>query len=150
MKQSSDARFRELVEKLRARGGRITPQRMAIVRVLADSATHPSAEDVYRKIRAQFPTTSLATVYKVIAQLKEMGEVLELGFADGSSRYDGHNPKPHAHLICVRCQKILDPDVGGLDTLPTEVARAAGYRLVGHRFDIYGVCPDCRTAEELH
>jgi len=147
MNQSPDARYEELIAKLRARGGRITPQRMAIVRILADAAGHPSAEEIYHQIRMRFPTTSLATVYKVIAALKEMGEVLELGFADGSSRYDGHNPHPHAHLICVRCRKIVDPRVEGLNAVPQDVARAEGYLLVGHRFDIYGICPECRAAE---
>lgn len=148
MEQTPDARFEELIRKMRARGGRITPQRVAIVRILAESSGHPSAEEIYRRIRRQFPTTSLATVYKVISLLKEMGEVLELGFADGSSRFDGHNPRPHAHLICVRCQKIIDPEAGSLEALPRDIAAASGYQLIAHRFDIYGICPDCRAAEE--
>jgi Fur family transcriptional regulator, peroxide stress response regulator len=149
MRETTQGRYEELIDKLRSRGCRITPQRLAIVRILAESTGHPTAERVYEQIKERFPTTSLATVYKLIATLKDMGEVLELGFADGSRRYDGNNPLPHAHLICTKCRSIIDPEVGHLEALPQEIARHAGYRLVGHRFDIYGICPDCCSREEL-
>ena len=82
-----------------------------------------------------------------IATLKEMGEVLELGFPNGSNRYDGNKAYPHTHLICVKCQDIKDPEVEDLEILPKQVAQRAGYRLVSHRFDIYGICPRCQSAE---
>jgi Fur family peroxide stress response transcriptional regulator len=132
------------VERLRERGYRSTPQRLAILRVLAESEGHPSAEQVYERIRETYPTTSLGTVYKVIGMLKEMGEVLELGFADDSNRYDGSRPYPHPHLICVRCRKIMDPQVSLVDDLTQEVAELTGYEVISHRLDFYGVCPDCR------
>lgn len=141
------ARLEELVSKLRERDYRITPQRLAILKILAVSDNHPSVEQVYEQIRREFPTTSLATVYKTIATLKEMGEVLELGFADCASRYDGKRPKPHTHLICVKCRTILDPDVKNLESVPLHVAQQAGFRLVSHRFDIYGLCPRCQSEE---
>ena len=55
------------------------------------------------KVKKVFPTTSLATVYKTVALLKELNEVLELGFPEGSNRYDGNKPYPHPHLICTKC-----------------------------------------------
>lgn len=142
------ARMDELIEKLRERDYRITPQRLAILKILAVSDGHPSAEQIYERIKGDFPTTSLATVYKTIATLKEMDEVLELGFADDSNRYDGNKPYPHVHLICVKCRSIIDPEVESIELLPQQVAQGAGYRLVSHRFDIYGICPRCQ-AEEL-
>ncbi len=139
------ARLEELVARLRERDYRITPQRLAILRILAVSENHPSVEQVYEQIRREFPTTSLATVYKTIATLKEMGEVLELGFADCGSRYDGKRPSPHTHLICVKCRAIIDPEVENLETVPLRVAQQAGFRLISHRFDIYGLCPHCQS-----
>ncbi len=147
MHQESSVRYESMVAKLRARGCRITPQRLAILRVLAESDGHPTAETVYARITDRFPTTSLATVYKTIAALKAANEVLELGFADGCSRYDGNRPKPHPHLICVRCRKITDHDAPGFEALPEEIAKQSGYRLVSHRFDVYGLCPDCTQNE---
>ena len=81
-----------MLARLRERDFRITPQRLAILKILAASRRHPSVDEIYQEVRAEFPTTSLATVYKTIALLKELNEVLELGFPDGSNRYDGSNP----------------------------------------------------------
>ncbi|MGC8878236.1 MAG: Fur family transcriptional regulator [Anaerolineae bacterium] len=142
----SERRLEELIEKLRKRGCRITPQRLAILRILTSSENHPSVEDIYEQLRVQFPTTSLATVYKMIAMLKEMNEVLELEFRDRSNRYDGNRPYPHTHLICLRCGAIQDPEQSELENLPRQIALHAGYQLVSHRFDIYGICPACQAA----
>jgi Fur family peroxide stress response transcriptional regulator len=87
---------------------------------------------------------SLATVYKTLDVLKDIHEVLELGFGDDANRYDGRHPGPHPHLICVQCHKIIDPDVNLADKLIHQVSQLSGFRIVGHRFDIYGVCPKCQ------
>jgi Fur family peroxide stress response transcriptional regulator len=139
----SQARFETLVNKLKQRGYRLTPQRAAILRIFALSHDHPSVEQVYNQIREQFPMMSLATVYKTVALLKEEGEILELGFANGSTHYDGNRPYPHPHLICVRCHRIIDSDGQTLDQLSSELAEKYGYRLITHRLDIFGICPSC-------
>jgi Fur family peroxide stress response transcriptional regulator len=139
-------RFEELVAKLRERQYRLTPQRIALLRLLAASDGHPSASQLYEQMKDQFPTTSLATVYKTLNVLKEIGEVLELGFSGDDNRYDGNKPYPHPHLICIRCHKILDPEVSLAQSLIQEVAQSSGYRIVGHRLDFYGLCPDCQDS----
>lgn len=140
------ARFEELVGKLRKRDYRLTPQRIALLRLLAASNGHPSAHQLYDQMKEQFPTTSLATVYKTLNVLKEMDEVLELGFSGDDNRYDGNKPFPHPHLICIRCQKILDSEVNLDQGLIQEVAQSSGYQIVGHRLDFYGLCPECKDA----
>jgi Fur family transcriptional regulator, peroxide stress response regulator len=137
-------RFDELMEIFRQRGTRLTPQRVAILRLLAESRAHPSAAHLFSQIKKQFPTTSLATVYKTLTLLKEMGQVLELGFGEDDKRYDGNIPHPHPHLICIRCHSIIDPEVTVLPHLEKEVASVSGYDIVGHRLDFYGICPECR------
>jgi len=144
MADHPQTRFEELVAKLREREYRLTPQRIALLRLLAASDGHPSASQLYEQIKDQFPTTSLATVYKTLNVLKEIGEVLELGFSGDDNRYDGNRPYPHPHLICIRCQKILDPEVSLAQSLIQEVAQSSGYQIVGHRLDFYGLCPDCQ------
>ncbi len=137
-------RFEELVAKLREHDHRLTPQRIALLRLLAAGDGHPSASQLYEQMKDQFPTTSLGTVYKTLNVLKEIDQVLELGFSGDDNRYDGKRPYPHPHLICVRCHKILDPEVSLAHSLIQEVAQSSGYQVVGHRLDIYGLCPDCQ------
>jgi len=132
-----------MLEKLKERGFRITPQRLAVLEVLSRSEGHPSVEAIYAKVRARFPTVSLATIYKTIGVLKEIGEVLELSFPDGGNRYDGHRPYPHPHLICTRCGAIFDPDLSSLHDLTREVAAETGFQIYTHRLDFFGVCRSC-------
>jgi Fur family peroxide stress response transcriptional regulator len=138
------ARYEELVAKLRESERRLTPQRLALLRLIAASNGHPSASQLCDQLQAQFPTTSSATVYKTLNLLKDMGEVLELGFSDDDNRYDGNKPYPHPHLICVRCRRITDPEVSLVQSLTQEVAQLSGYQVLSHRLDFYGICPDCQ------
>ena len=136
-------RYGTIIQKLRDRGCKITPQRMAIARILARSKGHPSVEDIYDQIRVDFPTMSLATVYRNIVTIKALGEVLELGFPDGSNRYDGNKPTPHPHVICIKCKKIVDPDLDSLDEMKKEVALETDFTILNHRLDFFGICGDC-------
>jgi Fur family peroxide stress response transcriptional regulator len=139
-----EARLDHMLSELRKQNLRITPQRLAVLKILSVSDGHPSVEDIYAQVKRDFPTTSLATVYKTVTLLKEMGEVLELGFGHESSRYDGNNPQPHPHLICIRCHKIIDPDIETLSEMSSEIFRKTGFEIVNHRLDFFGICPECR------
>jgi Fur family peroxide stress response transcriptional regulator len=141
------ARLEELVARLREQGHRLTPQRMAVLKTLVTNEEHFSVEQIYERVRVDFPMTSLATIYKTVAVLKEMGEVLELGFSDGSNRYDGSKPYPHPHLICIKCKNIVDIDISTLDALSQKITHKTGYRIVNHRLDFFGICPQCQGKE---
>jgi len=138
-----------LIERLREKGYRLTPQRLAVLKVLMSSDSHPSVEEIHNLVLKDCPTTSLATTYKTIDVLKEMGEVLELEFRDGSNRYDGIRPEPHPHLVCTRCGRIQDLDslpnldLDALEMLKKTIARKTGYRISSVRLDFYGRCPSC-------
>jgi len=138
------SRFDKMLEALKRHESRITPQRMAVLKVLASSDGHPSVENIYEQVKRRFPTTSLATVYKTVTLLKELDEVLELGFPEGSNRYDGHRPYPHPHLICTQCKKIIDPDLESLEDVTQELVSETGFQITSHRLDFFGVCPDCQ------
>jgi Fur family peroxide stress response transcriptional regulator len=142
-----DVRLQELTRKLREHGHRVTPQRMAVLRILAVSDGHPSAQQIYDRVRTDFPMTSLATIYKTLNLLKSMGEVLELGFSDDGNRFDGNKPYPHPHLVCIKCKNIIDPDMPILEMLPQELAESTGFQIVSHRLDFYGICPRCQAYE---
>ncbi|RPJ61590.1 MAG: transcriptional repressor [Acidobacteria bacterium] len=135
-----------MVSKLRSRGVRMTPQRLGVLKTLAGSVNHPTVEEIYEQIKRQFPTVSLATVYKTVSLLKGLNEVLELGFPDASNRYDGYRPFPHPHVICVRCRKIMDPELVNLEAISAEMSRKTGYEIQYHRLDFFGICPECRKS----
>ncbi len=150
MKKRADSanieqRLNQMVSKLKNHDFRLTPQRLAVLKVLALSEGHPSVERIYETVRAEFPTTSIATIYKTVNLLKQLNEVLELGFPDGSNRYDGNKPYPHPHVICTKCKKIIDPNLGSLKDLTEEVIKETGFQILNHRVDFFGICRDCQT-----
>lgn len=145
--ENDQNRFDTIIRKLRENGSKITPQRMAIAGILAKSEGHPSVEDIHEQIKKDYPTVSLATVYRNIVLIKAVGEVLELGFPDGSNRYDGNKPYPHPHVICIRCRKIVDPDLDSLDDMKNEVALETRFKILNHRLDFFGICENCLKEE---
>jgi Fur family transcriptional regulator, peroxide stress response regulator len=140
----ADVRFNQLIAALQEHNFRLTPQRVELVRLIAVSEGHPSASQLYTKIKRQFPTMSHATVYKTLTLLKEMNQVLEIDLRD-DSHYDGNRPEPHPHLICVKCNKIID---GGDVSLDQEALRkleqASGYKILRPQISLYGLCADCK------
>jgi Fur family peroxide stress response transcriptional regulator len=136
-------RFDELITALKEREFRLTPQRVELVRLIAVSVGHPSATQLYAKIKTQFPTMSLATVYKTLALLKEMNQVLEIDLRD-DSHYDGNRPHPHPHLICMQCNKIVDGDLELDFASLKRLEITSGYQIVRPQISFYGFCPDCR------
>ena len=139
-----EQRLNQMLSKLKDHNFRLTPQRLAVLKVLAVSEGHPTVDRIYETVRADFPTTSIATIYKTVNLLKQLNEVLELGFPDGSNRYDGHKPYPHPHVICTECKKIIDPNLGSLKDLTNEVIKETGFQILNHRVDFFGTCRDCQ------
>lgn len=136
-------RLNHIISLLKERGNRLTPQRVEILTALLENENHPTAEQIHSEILKKFPTTSLATVYKTIKLLKDVGEVLELGFGDDGSRYDGRKPHPHPHMICTQCGTIMDSELENFDVLINKLAQQAGFAVHSHRFDIFGLCSSC-------
>jgi Fur family peroxide stress response transcriptional regulator len=138
-------RFDQLIAKLRESEYRLTPQRVELIRLIAASEGHPSASQLYEQVKSRFPTMSLATVYKTLDLLKELGEALEIRLRD-DSHYDGRKPYPHPHLICVQCQKIMDGELEtAVNTIVQEVENNFGFQIVKHQLDFYGICPECQS-----
>ena len=138
-----DAKER-VVEKLKSRGLKITPQRLAIIEVLEGNRSHPSAEDVYRELVRKYPTISYATIYKTLETLCEMGEIMEVNIEPHKKRYDPF-PDPHHHYMCVKCGKILDisTDEVPMPRVSQEVKEK--YGIVGMSLNFYGICSSCRN-----
>jgi Fur family peroxide stress response transcriptional regulator len=131
---------------LRDMGCKVTPQRLAIYEVLRNCNMHPTAETIYSIISADYPTMSLATVYKTLDLLKESGIIQELNIGENTSRYDVL-PKPHPHIICTKCGKIEDLDIPLSKGLLTKAKKASGYDIQNFQLYFFGVCNYCKSAE---
>lgn len=136
-------RFTQLIAALKERDFRLTPQRVELVRLIAVSEGHPSAGQLFTKIKRQFPTMSHATVYKTLSLLKEMGQVLEIDLHD-DSHYDGNHPQPHPHLICLKCNKIIDGEYSLDQDSLHRLEQVSGYKILRPQISLYGLCPDCQ------
>ncbi|MCC6146528.1 MAG: transcriptional repressor [Anaerolineaceae bacterium] len=138
-----ELRYKTLLQKLQERGSRLTSHRLALLHLLAASEGHPNAAQLFEKLRAQFPTVSLATIYKTLALLKEEGEVLEIDLHN-DSRYDGNKPYPHPHLVCNRCGQIFDGDeVACFQAADQEIEARYHFQVARSQLLFYGTCKEC-------
>lgn len=140
-----EKRVGALQQKLTDSGHRTTPQRLHILRALLALDTHPTAEDVWERVRRISPTTTLGTIYKTLDTLKDMGEVMELETRDDSRHYDALHPNPHPHVVCNRCGRIDDVDVTGLAELQSQAMTASGYQIEEQQVTFYGLCRECQA-----
>ena len=141
-------RVAEMCRKLQESGHRMTPQRLCILQALVESNTHPSAEEIYAQVQRVSPMTSLATVYKTLDTLRDMGEALEMEVGDGRRHYDGVRPRFHPHVVCTGCGRIEDVPLPDLSGLQTEAGQASGYRISAQCVEFYGLCGVCQTKQK--
>lgn len=135
---------KSITDMLREKGFKVTPQRLAVYDVLYHTKEHPSAEMIFQKLQPDYPTMSLATVYKTIEILKEIGLVQVLNVGEESFRYDARVDN-HPHVRCMVCKRVDDIfDVDAADYLERVSAKTA-YRLTGQQFYFYGICPECQA-----
>lgn len=132
----------ELITKLRSKGYKVTPQRLAICKLILSSRKHPSADQIYQQVRKTYPTISLATVYYTLDLLKDLGLLQELGFSDGSSRYDP-NVSPHVNIVCPKCGEIRDYETANVKKLWSRIVAEIGFTPIRQRLDIYRFCDKC-------
>jgi len=130
------------IKKYRVKGIKLTPQRLAILEYLDGNTNHPSAEDIYKTVRRKFPMMSFATVYKTLETLRQKGDLLELTIDPLRRRYDP-GTKPHHHLICISCKKIVDIDAELPVSIPDEAKE--GFEVTGNHVEFYGICSDCKS-----
>lgn len=142
--QESQTRYNQLISTLKARDYRLTPQRVELVRMIAESEDHPSANLLFNRIQEKFPTMSRATVYKTLALLKEIGQVFEIDLRE-DSHYDGKRPEPHPHLVCLSCGTIVD-GMGGFDSdWLNQLERSTDFVITRPQITMYGYCSTCKV-----
>lgn len=121
------------------RGMKMTEQRRVIARVLSDAHDHPDVEEVYRRATTVDPRISIATVYRTVRLFEEANILERHDFGDGRARYEEVPEEHHDHLIDVQSGKVIEFHSDEIEALQREIARRHGYRLIGHRLELYGV-----------
>jgi Fur family peroxide stress response transcriptional regulator len=135
-----------LIKTLRQSGRKITPQRRAIVELLAHEDAHPTAEEIHQRITETMPDISLATVYNTLHELVALGALAEVqDLSENRLRYDTHT-EIHHHLFCTRFHALIDihHNFEALNLTPEE---AAGFQILKHQVTFYGICPECQKRE---
>jgi Fur family transcriptional regulator, ferric uptake regulator len=123
---------------LRAAGVRMTKQRLAILRVLADTDSHPDANEIFHSAFAVDPSISLSTVYRTMRILEERGAIQRHAFGDGRARFEHADGEHHDHLIDVETGKVVEFRSEKIERLQAEIAAELGYDIVRHKLELYG------------
>jgi Fur family ferric uptake transcriptional regulator len=128
------------IEQLCAeRGLRMTGQRRVIARVLSSAKDHPDVEEVYRRANAADPRIALSTVYRTLKLFSDKGILERHDFGLGRGRYEEAARAHHDHLIDVESGRVIEFSNEAIEALQTRIARELGFKLVGHRLELYGV-----------
>lgn len=131
----------DLPALFRRRGLPLTEQRRAVYESLRASREHPSAEKIYRTLKPRYPSLSLATVYKTLRTLRELGLASLVDTPHAEARYDAITGTHH-HAICVDCGRIEDVFDARLDRLRAPRA-ARGFQILAHSVHFQGRCARC-------
>jgi Fur family peroxide stress response transcriptional regulator len=140
-------RFSEFAARCRKGGLAVTPQRLAIIKVLLTSGEHPRADAIFAEVRREHPTISLATVHRTLETLCEIGEARKVTMLHDSARYDG-NITPHHHVVCVKCRRIRDIEVPALDRLLVGRSELGEFTVLGTSLEIQALCESCATEKK--
>ncbi|MCL2789542.1 MAG: transcriptional repressor [Desulfobulbus sp.] len=120
---------------------RMTHQREIILDELRHGKIHPTADELYERIKKRLPRVSLATVYRNLETLSELGLIRKLSICGRQKRFDW-DPGDHDHVYCIQCQRI-DNITLAVPAPQFEPMQKRGYRIIGHRVEFSGLCPDC-------
>jgi Fur family ferric uptake transcriptional regulator len=126
------------------RGVRMTKQRRVILETLRRSKVHPTADEVYAKVREELPRISLGTVYRNLQILEEMGEVKVIAVGGNQRRFDG-TVENHYHVRCLQCGRVADMSIEPNGALEKAAQKASDFEITGHHLEFVGMCPGCRS-----
>jgi Fur family ferric uptake transcriptional regulator len=128
-----------IIDRCEAKGLRMTGQRRVIAQVMEDAEDHPDVEEIYARASAIDAAISLATVYRTVKLFEEVGILDRLEFGDGRARYEDADRDHHDHLFDLKTGEVIefcDPEI---EVLQEKIARRLGYRLKGHKMELFGV-----------
>ena len=132
-------------QDLKSAGLKVTLPRLKILEVLEKSPNHHlSAEDIYRALIGQNEEVGVATIYRVLTQFEESGIVNKLNFENNLSVYELSNVDHHDHLVCVKCNEIVEFQDDVIENHQLQIAKKYGFQLTDHSLYLYGLCGRCQ------
>lgn len=137
----------KLKNNLKDKGYKLTPQRRAIVDIIINNeGKHLTTEELYDLVKVECPEIGLATVYRTMQLLEELGVVCKLDLNDGCSRYElvhEEENHQHHHLICTSCGKVIEVEGDLLDSLEHDIQEKYEFMIKNHSVKFYGLCKEC-------
>ena len=143
---SHDLEKKALASYLEDHNLKHTKQREAILDVFLEVKGHITAEALFNSVRELHPNIGFTTVYRTMKLLCDAGLAIERHFDDGVARYEIDH-EHHDHLVCTRCGKIVEFECKMIEQAQDEISKRYGFRLLRHRHELYGHCPDCQKRE---
>ena len=131
----------------RGLGLKLTHQRLEILRELAIAKDHPSAEDIYKRVKPKIPPISFDTVYRTLALFERSGVIARVHHLDDRTRYDPNTSKHH-HMVCIKCKKIQDFTWPALDGMQIPAETEGWGKIQGKYLELRGICRECLGSEE--
>jgi len=127
----------------------MTEQRRVILEVLRSRNDHPSADELYERVRSRLPRISLGTVYRNLDILSELGEIQKLELSGSLKRFDGIAHK-HYHIRCIECDRVDDAPIAPLNQIEDELYGTTVFEIIGHNLEFTGLCPTCTRKREVN
>ncbi len=134
----------QFIQVCREKGLNVTYQRMIIYKYLMQSKEHPTAEDIYRRVKEEYPSISLATVYKTLETLAEHQVITKVTALHDLARYDA-DTSPHHHLVCIHCRRVQDIYNEELNKLPIDLDAIPDFKVQRYRIEFEGICSQCQA-----
>jgi len=145
--QAKDERIEAFRQLCRERGLALTPQRRAILRAVLDLADHPTADRVHAALGRRRVRVSRATVFRTLESFARLGIIAKACHPGSSIRYDRRTDRHH-HLVCLRCDRVVDISDARLDALPVPDTRSFGFVVSDFKVQLRGICKECREQED--
>lgn len=135
--------FRNL---LKSNGLKYTKQREAVIQILYNHEEHYTPEELYLLVKESFPklNVGIATVYRTLNLLEESQMTTSISFGSQGKKYELANKPHHDHMICRRCNTIIEFEDEIIEKRQQKIAKEHGFQLTGHLMQLYGICSKCQ------
>lgn len=135
------------LEKMKQLGYRLTPQRIELLQALIDDKRPMSAHEIHEKVKQSHPHVSLDTVYRNLSTLASTGIISQINLQSrDSAKFEFQGASHHHHAVCIDCKTSICLDTCGLPERTMQEVQKTGFSIVGHVFEIYGYCENCKTS----